>query len=80
MVLKQTKIKPHGTFKISPGGGANIPSLIRKEIDKEEISFVVDAKTAILFAHGTSLEDILKSIEVLKDDLVLRTIKRGRSK
>lgn len=71
----ETKVKPHGTFKISQGGNANIPSLIRKEIGAEEIAFIVDAKTALLFPPQASTEDILKSLELIKSSISLREIK-----
>jgi hypothetical protein len=69
-------VKPKGTLKVTKIGIANIPREIQREleIENEDIAYVLDAKTAILFNPETSIEDILHSIEVLKQDILLRKI------
>jgi hypothetical protein len=67
-----TKIKPHGTIKVSQIGNANIPAQIRRDLETDEIAFVCDAKTAILFNPDTPYEEVIKSLDILKSDLELR--------
>lgn len=60
-------------------GYAYIPKLVRKEIGLEgkgEIPFYVDANCVLLVREDATKQDILKGLDVLKDDLELR-IKEG---
>lgn len=72
------KIKPMGRLKISAAGKTHIPILIRKEIGRRDIPYIVGSKTALLFDSTASVEDILKSIDILRADLLLRVQKEKR--
>lgn len=72
-------VKPTDTFKIVKGGKAHIPVQILRELEikaHEKIAFVCDAKTVILFNPETPPEIILKSLDVLRDDVELRIKER----
>ena len=73
MAVRSRKvIKPKGRIHMSKAGKAHIPSDISDMMSSRDIGFVSDAKTALLFDPETSASDILKSLNVLKDDLSLR--------
>jgi hypothetical protein len=76
------KIKPVGSIKLSKQGKAHIPQLIQKETNTQpgkEIPFVINASTVLLFDPDLNLEELLASIDVLREDVKLRQIK-GDSK
>lgn len=56
-------------------GYAYIPKIVRKEIGlkgKGEIPFYVDANCVLLVRKDATKEEILKGLDLLKDDLKLR--------
>lgn len=69
-------IRPAGKIKIvDERGYAYIPKEIREEVNvqgKGEISYFKNANTILLVRRGASRKDILKSIDVLKEDIELR--------
>ena len=76
------KIKPIGSIKLTKTSKAHISELIRKETGIEqggEIPFVINASTVLLYNPNLSLEEILASIEVLKQDLKLRVEKKDEA-
>lgn len=71
----QIKIRPVGTIKLTKTSKAHIPELIRRETDTrpgEEIPFVINAATVLLYNPKLDLQQLLASLEVLKEDLKLR--------
>ncbi len=66
------KIKPSGNITITKSGGANIPARIRNEIDAKSLNYVLDAKSAIVFSPEASADEVLKSIEILRQTIELR--------
>ncbi|MDH7564793.1 MAG: hypothetical protein ACQXXG_09490 [Candidatus Bathyarchaeia archaeon] len=75
MEEKQTRIRPVGTIKLTKTSKAHIPELIRRETETqpgEEIPFVINAATVLLYNPKLDLEQLLASLEVLKQDLKLR--------
>lgn len=70
------KIKPVGYLKTSKGSKSHIPGLIRRETGTkpgEKIPFVINANTVLLYDPTLTLEQLLASINVLKEDVKLRT-------
>jgi len=69
-------IRPHGKIKVLDDRGFSyLPKLLREEMNAEKgdyIPFFINANTALLIREGTSREEVLKSLEVLKEDLKLR--------
>jgi len=71
----ETKIKPVGTIKLTKTAKAHIPQLIRRETETqpgEEIPFVINAAIVLLYNPKLDLQQLLASLEVLKQDLKLR--------
>lgn len=60
------------SFKVSASGSANIPIIIRKTVDTEEICYITGGKTALLFSANTPLKNILTSIDILQNEIKLR--------
>jgi len=71
---EEKRIRPKGTIAVSEVGTAHMPKEIREElgIQRGDIAYVVDAKTAVLFSPNSSPKDIIKSLEILIQDLKLR--------
>ncbi|MHA1215649.1 MAG: hypothetical protein ACTSPG_10140 [Candidatus Hodarchaeales archaeon] len=72
MSKQKTIVKPHGTIKPTEGGTAHIPKQIREELGSDEIAFITDAKTAVLFNPNTPKEKIIASLKILIKDIELR--------
>jgi hypothetical protein len=69
------RIKPVGTLKLTKTAKAHIPEIIRRQTETkpgDEIPFVINASTVLLFDPNLDLQQILASLEVLKRDLQLR--------
>jgi len=77
------KQRPVGHINIhDPRGYGFIPQIVRKELNikgKGKIPFFLDANVVVLVRKGASREEILKGLDVLKEDLKLRW-KEGASK
>jgi bifunctional DNA-binding transcriptional regulator/antitoxin component of YhaV-PrlF toxin-antitoxin module len=69
-------IRPHGTVRVLDSRGfAYLPKVLRRELDAEKgssLPFFIDANTALLIRRDCTLKDVLKSLDVLKEDLQLR--------
>jgi hypothetical protein len=73
--MTEPKIKPVGTIKLTKENKAHIPKLIRRETDTapgEEIPYVINAATVLLYNRKLELNQLLASLDVLKEDLKLR--------
>ena len=68
------EVKAKGTFKISESGGANIPSEIRKELNKKELAYILDTKAAVIFSPDTSLEDLKRSLKYISEIVEWRKV------
>ncbi|HML01928.1 MAG TPA: hypothetical protein VK487_01000 [Candidatus Bathyarchaeia archaeon] len=71
-----TEKRPVGKILLHDERGyAYIPKILRKELGLEgkgEIPFYLDANCVLLVREGATKKDVLKGLDVLKDDLKLR--------
>jgi len=74
------QIKPVGKISISKQGKAHIPDLIRNTIGEKEVSYLINAKTVILFDPSASPEEVLKSLDIMRRDIELRIVQGGRKR
>jgi hypothetical protein len=69
-------LRPVGTIKITdPRGYAYLPKILRKEIrceGKDEIPFFINANCILLVRKDADIDKILKGLDILKKDLLLR--------
>ena len=72
-----TKIRPVGYVKANKDGKAHIHKVIRKECGTNAIPYVINASTVLLYNPNLTLEELLASIDVLRDDVKLRVTKGG---
>ena len=76
--LPKRKPRPSGTITITdPRGYAYIPDNIKEELgipkgERRRIPFFVDANCVLLVREDATLEEIIKGLEVLKEDIKLR--------
>jgi len=71
----EERIRPVGWIKTTRDSKAHISELIRRETGTkpgEKIPFVINASTVLLFDPKLSLESLLASIDVLREDVKLR--------
>jgi len=66
------KIRPHGVLKVTDSGTTHVPKLIRKEIDRNEIAFLVFPKGALLFDPQIEVDMLVKALSNLIDEVMLR--------
>jgi len=72
-LARERRLRPVGYIRPTRIGNAHIPSIVRRELGHpREIPFVVTAHTVLLVDPRRSPEEIIKSLEVLKEDLKLR--------
>lgn len=74
------QIKPVGHLKTTKQGKTHLPNLIRREIGVEyggEIPYVINASAVLLYDSKLSMEELLASIDVLKQDVKLRKRKEN---
>ena len=76
MFIAMSKIKPFGVLKVSKRHGiARIPKYILRELSppEEDRSYVIgwepDARVILLFNPEMTKEEILKSLEILKQHI-----------
>lgn len=73
MAKSSKHIRAQGTLKPSAAGTTHLPKTIRDELgNPNEIPFVADAHTVILFNPNKTPAEILASIKILEKDLRLR--------
>jgi len=73
--MVREKIKPVGWIKTTKDSKAHISELIHREIETKPgdmIPFVMNASTVLLYNPSLSLESLLASIKVLREDVKLR--------
>ena len=75
-MVKKENSRPLGHINIhDPRGYGFIPQIVRKElgiVGKGKIPFFLDANVVVLVRKGAKREEILKGLDVLKEDLKLR--------
>ena len=65
------KIKAIGYICVNKAGKAHIPVIIRERCETQKIPFLISAYSVLLFNPNLSLDSILKSIDILKEELRL---------
>jgi bifunctional DNA-binding transcriptional regulator/antitoxin component of YhaV-PrlF toxin-antitoxin module len=69
-------LRPHGAIRVLDDRGFSyLPRLLRQELDAKKgtsLPFFLDANTALIVRRDCSLSDVLKSLDILKQDLQLR--------
>ena len=74
--MQTENVRPHGKIKVLDNRGFSyLPVMLRRELDAKKgdyIQFFINANTALLIRQGASREDVLKGLEILRDDLPLR--------
>jgi hypothetical protein len=68
-----TNIRPVNHIRVNKAGKAHIHKVIREECATEDIPYVINASTVLLYDPTLSLEELLASIDVLRCDVKLRT-------
>jgi len=61
----------HGKISIR-SGKAHIPKVIRKELEKNEIGYILDARTVVLCDPDMNIDDLLKSLQLLIEHIQLK--------
>ena len=72
---EKPNIRPVGVIKANKAGKAHIHKVILKECGGNAIPYVINASTVLLYNPSLSLEELLASIDVLKQDVKLRLAK-----
>lgn len=79
-MFNNTKIKPSGFIQLSPNQAkTHISKSIRRELEVEAgeaIPYVANAHTIVLFNPKLSKEEIIRSLQIVIQDLDLRQIKQ----
>lgn len=74
--MEKENPRPIGHINIhDPRGYGFVPQIVRKELGiegKGKIPFYLDANVVVLVRKGATKIDILKGLELLKEDLKLR--------
>jgi len=55
-------------LKTNPVGQVYFPKEVREELG-EKLELICNAKTAVIFPEGVSLETVLQSLEIIQKDL-----------
>ena len=71
--MEKTKIRPINYIRVNKAGKAHVHKVIREECATNDIPYVINASTVLLYNPNLSLEELLASIDVLKRDVKLRT-------
>jgi len=72
-LAKRWKLKPLGYIRTTKYGTAHIPSIVRRELGHaREIPFIIIGHCVLLVDPRRSPEEIIQSLDVLKQDLKLR--------
>lgn len=72
MKKNNINIRPVSVIRANKASKAHIHKIIIDECGGREIPYVINASTVLLYDPKLSLEELLASIEVLKDDIKLR--------
>jgi len=79
--MEKETVRPVGYLKTTKSAKSHIPELIRKETGVKaggQIPFVINASTVLLYNPNLTLEELLASIDVLRDDVKLRKRKEAQ--
>lgn len=71
----RSRPRPVGRIKVFSKNLAYLPKIVLEETGAKEggeIEFYIDANCVLLVRSGASIEDIIKGLEILKEDLKLR--------
>jgi|GEM_PF-1950502 len=78
---RKENVRPIGYINVyDPRGYAFIPRIVRKELNiegKDKIPFFLDANVVLLVRKNVSKEEILRGLDLLKEDLKLRWKENG---
>jgi len=80
---RKLKIKPVGYLKTTKTSKSHIPEIIRRETSVEpggRIPYLIDANAVLLFNPDVSAEELIESLEVLKRDVLLRSLRERKVK
>ena len=71
--LEKPKIRPVGTLRANRSKKAHIHKIIIEECGGgHNIPYVINARAVLLYDPRLTAEELVASIDVLKDDVVLR--------
>lgn len=70
--IERTKIRPFGILKANKAKKAHIHKIIIEECGGHDIPYVINARSVLLYDPELSVEELVASVNVLKDDIVLR--------
>jgi len=76
---KSTRIRPVGYLKMTKKGKSHIPKIIRQETSIK-LPYIIDANAVLLFNPDVSAEELIEGLEVLKRDLLLRSLQERKVK
>lgn len=77
------KIKPVGWLKTTKASKTHIPGIIRRETDVspgEKIPYIINARSVLLYDPKLSAQELIDSLNVLKQDILLRKEKESSKK
>lgn len=80
---KSEKIRPVGYLKITKGNKTHIPNLIRRETNSKpgsKIPYVINARSVVLYDSNLSANELIDSLDVMKQDIKLRMLKQEPKK
>jgi len=78
----EMRVKPTGYLKTSKSSKSHIPNLVRDETRTkagDQIPFIINARAVLLYDPNMTAAEILASIDVLKQDVVLREVPKEAS-
>jgi len=74
--MENNQIRPVGHIRVNDSRGYGyLPKVVRKEVGLEgkgKIPFFLDANVVLLIRKGATREDVMKGLDILKEDLKLR--------
>lgn len=70
--MEKANIRPVNYIRVNKAQKAHIHKVIMEECATNEIPYVINASTILLYNPNLSLEELLASIDVLRRDVKLR--------
>ena len=73
----ESKIRPVGYLKTTKTSKSHIPKLMHREVGTkagEHIPFIISSRVVLLYDSSLTIENILASIDVLKQNIKLREV------
>uniref|UniRef100_A0A6M3M0F5 Uncharacterized protein n=1 Tax=viral metagenome TaxID=1070528 RepID=A0A6M3M0F5_9ZZZZ len=71
-VPKKSKIRPVGILKANRAKKAHIHKIIIEECGGCDIPYIINARSVLLYDPRLTAEELIASINVLKDSITLR--------